>query len=239
MKIVNAEWEKRNLGVETLEINIDETDLLETVERILQEMSAEYVVVKLPSTRADLLEVVSNSGYRYVEDMVVLVSDLHEVNFSPLNQRFYDSVSVEEMNESDMEELEREIRNGLFATDRVSLDSYFSKEQAYNRYINWVRDEYKKGTYFYKYIYNDKVIGFFALSEKELGKYTSFLGGIYKEYRKGGIGTVVKVPEVVRKLGGKRLSVSVSTNNIGQIRNLICNGYVPEEIIHTFIKHAE
>lgn len=237
MKKIDAVWEKRNLGVSTVEVSFDEKDTIQEIKECLKNLKDEYVVLKIPSHRPDILPLVHELGYQYIEDMVYISSDLQEINRTPLEQRFYDAVSVEAMNEKDMKVLEEEIRKGLFDSDRIYLDPYFSHEIAQQRYVNWVKDEYERGTLFFKYIYKNETIGFFGLREVENGHYTSFLGGIYLNYRKGGIGTVVKVPDTVKKLGGKKVSTSVSTNNVVQIKSLIKNGYIPESISHTFIKH--
>ena len=51
------------------------------------------------------------------------------------------------------EEMKIEISNGLFDSDRIYIDPFFSKEKAAQRYINWTEDELKRGTEFIKYIY--------------------------------------------------------------------------------------
>lgn len=238
MKIVDATWEKRNLGVETQEITIEQNDDSEYVNQVLCQVRAPYCVVKVPSYRPELLEVVQNNGFRYIEDMVYVVSYLQEINYSPIQKRMYDSVGIETMSRKDIDELCVEIGNGIFDSDRIFLDPYFSHEIARQRYINWVLDEYERGTEFIKYIYKENTIGFFGLREIEAGHYTSFLGGIYRKYRKGGIGSIVKVPEAVKLRGGKKVSTSVSTNNVMQLKSLMMNGYIPESILHTFIKHS-
>lgn len=58
--------------------------------------------------------------------------------------------------------------------ERVFLDPFFSKEQARNRYINWVMGEAKRGTELLKYVYKGKNIGFFGLREQRDGEFTSF-----------------------------------------------------------------
>lgn len=237
MKIVNADWEYRNLGVTTIEIEIEEYDTRETILTTIQGIRAQYIVLKLPSHKADMIFDIQKSGYTYIEDMVQMVSYLKKVNYSSVQERFNTCVSTQVMTEEDLVTVKQEIKKGLFSTDRVYLDPYFSKKQAYNRYINWIEDEYLRKTQFIKYIYKGNTIGFFALREQEKGRYTSFLGGIFPAYRKGGIGTVVKVPQVVQAYGGKSVSTNVSSNNPAQIRNLILNGYIPESITHTFIKH--
>lgn len=237
MKIIDAVWEKRNLGIETVEITVEQDDSCEYVEKCLTSQDASYCVVKIPTYRTDLLELIQKCGYRYIEDMVSVTSHLNEVTMNHIQKRMFDAVNVELMNENDLEFLREQIMDGLFDSDRIYIDSSFTIEQARNRYVNWLNDEIDRKTEIYKYIYKDKVIGFFGLKHVDNGHYTSFLGGIYKEYRKGGLGTIVKVPDVVRQKGGKSVSTSVSSNNLTQIKSLLSNGYVVDEITHTFVKH--
>lgn len=237
MKVVNATWEKRNLLVDTVEITIESNDSIDEINAGLDNLDAEYCVLRIPANRADLLFVVQEKGYVFVEDSILISSKLKDINRSCLEQRFYDAVEVERADARDIELICSEINKGLFNSDRIFLDPMFGPEIAQKRYINWLQDEYERGTDFYKYIYKNKFVGFFGLREVEKARYTSFLGGIFTEYQKGGIGAVVKVPEVVKRLGGREVSTNVSSNNPAQLRNLIMNGYTPECITHIFIKH--
>lgn len=237
MNIVNAIWEKRNLGVNTLEITFDQNDSIETVEESLKKIKAEYIVLKVPTYLTNLLPLIQDNGYHYIEDMIHFVNYLSNIHRNPIQQRLYDSITVEPMSAVDMHVLFTEIRNGFFSSDRIYLDPYFNREASINRYINWIEDEEKQGTEFLKHVYKNDTVGFFALKEIGNGHYTSFLGGIYKLYRKGGIGAIIKAPEEVRNRNGKKLSTSVSTNNPAQIKAMALNGYIPENITHTFIKH--
>lgn len=238
MKIVDAVWEKRNLGVNTVEVTFESGDSLKEIEDLLKELKEEYIVLKVPTYLTEIIPIVQDNGYRYIEDMIYFVNYLQDIVRNPIQQRMYDAVEIETMNVADMEVLYKEIRSGIFDSDRIYLDSYFSHQIAKERYINWIKDEYEKGTEFLKYLYKENTIGFFAIKEVEAGHYTSFIGGIYKEYRKGGLGAVVKVPEAVRLRDGKRVSTSVSSNNIKQVKSLVMNGYIPESISHTFTKHC-
>ena len=40
-------------------------------------------------------------------------------------------------------------------------------------------------------------------------------------------------------MGGKRVITSVSSNNVGQFRALIMNGYKPYAVDHVLIRHKE
>lgn len=239
MRIIEAVWEKRNLGVETKEIVFEETDHLEEVKKCLQNSHAEYLVAKVPTNRADITHLLSENRYEYIEDMILFISNLEKVKYSGIMQRLSDAVWVKKADKEDIEEIFTEIRKGMFSTDRISLDNYFSKEIAAKRYVNWTIDELGRGTELYNYVYKDKNIGFFGLKEIRDGEYTSFLGGMFELYRNGGIGSVVKAPEVVKKLGGKHLLSFVSSNNIAQVRTLIYNGYNVSRIQHVFVKHKK
>lgn len=170
--------------------------------------------------------------------MIGVVHDLHDICLPPIQKRLYDAIEIGVMDDNDINILYDEIRKGLFDSDRVFLDPFFSKEQARNRYINWVMDEAKRGKELLKNIHKGKTIGFLDFVSKGMES-SLFLGGIYLESRRGGIGSIVKVPQAVRERGGKKGRRSVSTNNPGQVRSLIMNGYIPESIIHTFIKHSK
>ena len=239
MKIVYAEWEKRNLGVETLEITVDPNDSLEEVKAAVRNPNAQYIVLKIPNNRTDILLAVQEFGYRYIEGMVHLVNHLKNTEVSEIERRVYDAIDIVKMDNDDLDELKAQVRGGMFDSDRVYLDSRFSKEQAAQRYINWIDDERRRGTEYYKYVYRGKSIGFFALREIENGHYTSFLGGVYNDYRRSGLGAVVKGPEFVKALGAKSIDSYVSTNNIAQIRNLNAHGYEIREITYTLIRHID
>ena len=79
--------------------------------------------------------------------------------------------------------------------------------------------------------------GLFTIREIEPGVYTSALGGTFMKWRKGGLGTNVQTPAEVKKRGGKKLILGVSTNNMIQIRALIQNGFFPKSANHVFVKH--
>lgn len=238
MQVIDAVWERRNLGVSTSEIMIDIKDDPYEVKRFLCAFKDEYIVLKVPSLRADITNMASVCQFVYIEDMVTLSSNLQEIIRSPLQERLYASVQVKKMEREDMDELLHEVGKGMFDADRISLDPFFSSEQAGIRYVNWIKDELDKQTEFLKYVYKGETAGFITIREIDGGNYTAPLGGFYRKSQNTGLGTVVKVPEEVKKRGGRSVHTSVSSNNPAQLRNLVVNGYVPESISHIFIKHC-
>lgn len=238
MQIVNEELEKRNLGVETVSINVDQQDTYEDVENALRNIKAQYLVLRIPSNMTNVTPLAAKYGYTFVEDMMFFEHDLHEINRTPLQQRLYDAVKVAPMEEKDIELLREEISNGSFAFDRISNDPYFGQEVANKRFLNWINDEKERGAEFIKVTIKGEMLGFFTIRQIEPGVYTSALGGTFMKWRRGGLGTNVQTPEVVKKRGGKKVVLGVSTNNMIQIRALIQNGYFPVRANHVFIKHC-
>jgi len=237
MRIVNATWEERNLGVTTTEITIERDDCPEYVNRQLSLIESEYSVVKIPSGMADALQAVQNKGYKFVEDMIHVEHDLSEITMSPVLKRLYEKTSYREMTDSDFEQLQVEISKGMFENDRVSNDAFFAKGVSSKRYMNWTKDLRNRCARFFVITYGAESTGFVTLEKKDNATYYSVLGGGYEKFRKSGLGIIQKEPEITRKLGGKRLITSVSSNNAGQLKALIMNGYKPYAIDHVLVKH--
>ena len=239
MKKVNAVWEERNLGVTTTEITIENNDLTDYVDEQLSLIDSEYSVVKVPSGMGDILRIVQKKGYVFIEDMIHVEHDLREVEMSRVMRRLYEKTSYREMTNDDFEQLQAEIEKGMFDNDRISNDDIFSKSISSKRYLNWVRDLKDKGAAFYVITYGGEGAGFIVLEKKDDNTYYSVLGGGYEKYRGTGLGIVQKEPEITARLGGKRLVTSVSSNNLGQLKALIMNGYKPYAIDHVLVKHKE
>lgn len=237
MKIVDAYWEKRNLGVSTTEFTIENNDKWEDIENVLANCDSDYQVLRLPCQKTEMVFNVQKHSFLYVEDMVTLKSELNTLKFDPISKRLYKEVSFEKMNESDIEQLRNEIKKGLFYTDRVYLDPFFDNMLAFDRYINWVNDEYDRGALFYKFVYKQKTFGFSILKKLSDDCYDGFLGGLYKDFQKGGFGNVLNIVDIVKALGGSSVVSNVSSNNFSQIKNLITKGYYPLCSYHIFVKH--
>lgn len=237
MKIIDAFWEKRNLGVSSYEVILENGDSSDNIQEKLAELDADYIVVKISADLSGFLSSVQKLGFEYIEDLIHVEHDLSEVTRNRIIQRLYDETSYREMNKDDLEQLWNEIRDGMFDNDRISNDLHFGKGKAAERYLNWTKDLLQNDAKFYVIRYKNDSTGFVILESKDGITYHSVLGGGYKKYRKSGIGIIQKEQEITKLLGGKRLVTAVSSNNVGQLKALIMNGYRPYLIEHIFIKH--
>ena len=239
MKVINAVWEKRNLGVNCHEINIEPNDTANIIKKELPLNESEYTVVKVPSGKFDIMFLLKELGYTYVESSINLVHDLKEIRLNPLQQRVMDSISYSQMNNKDIDELFNEIKKGIFTTDRIYIDPYFSHDQAANRYINWISDEIKKGCDIFKLIYKNNSIGFFTFKDIGHNVCYPFLAGMYKDYLKSGLGmsTIEKTLKEAINRNYKKMSTYVSINNIKIVNVHLSLGFRVNNVYNVFINH--
>ena len=240
MKIVDAIWEKRNLGVDTQEIYVEENDSLEDLSFAIHQLETPYNVVKIPAGRVDMLFYLQELGFKFIEGFVHLTHNLHNVELNSIQKRLNDAVSYERMNQNDIEQLYEEIKKGMFYTDRIVLDKNFKKEQAQNRYINWISDELKCGTEIYKLVYNNENIGFFTFKKIKDNVYNPFLAGLYKKFQSTGLGAVFCYKAIMeaKKRNANLVQTSVSLNNANTVRVHISLGYAVDSIFYVLIKHS-
>lgn len=240
MKIIDAYWEKRNLGVDCMEIVLQEDDSISEVEEQLLRLKAGYLVLKIPSGMPKAMCMAERLGYRFIEGSIEVTNNLQPYPLPPLVERLNAKISHKPMSAADIEIMYAEISKGMFTTDRISMDPHFTPEQAARRYINWIDDELQRGSIAYKVVNKDKDIGFFIYKETALGICYPFLVGMYEKYAKSGLGIVAiyKAMEEACNRGMKQVSTVLSTNNRATVRIHSMLGYVFEKINYVYVKHT-
>lgn len=240
MKITHAVWEQRNMGVDCWEVRIDKDDTEEEFLKNRKKFECEYTVVKVPTDMAQYGFFLQQQGYRYVETMLSLHRDTSLPTLNRIQQRFLTKMEYSEMSEEDRDFLFTEIRGGMFTTDRVYVDPYFTKEQAHERYVGWINDEIKAGAKGYKVCYQGQNIGFFMLRELEDKVYYPALAGIYQSIPIPGLGFAGDYFMIVEanQQKGKKILGSVSTNNAGSLSLLMQMGYLINRIEAVYVKHC-
>ena len=239
LKVINAVWEKRNLGVDCHEIKIEINDTIDYIKNELPKNEAQYTVVKVPSNRCDLNFLLQELGYKYIESSIHLTHDLKNINLNPIQQRILNSIGYETMDKFDIDKLFCEIEKGIFTTDRIYVDPYFTHEQAANRYVNWISDELDKGCEIFKLTYKNDSIGFFTF--KNIGNSTCypFLAGMYNNYLNSGLGmsAIEKPLRETIKRNCTKVSTFVSSNNLKIFRIHLGLGFSLDDIHLVYAKH--
>lgn len=240
MEIKHAVWEQRNMGIDCWEVRIERGDTEEEFVNCQKEFECEYVVVKVPTDMVQYGFFLQEQGYQYVETMISLYRNSSIPELNRIQQRFLTKMEYSEMSDKDRDFLFTEIRKGLFTTDRVYIDPYFSIEQAHERYVGWINDEIRAGAKLYNVCHNGQKIGFFILRELENKVYYPALSGIYQGISAIGMGFYVNYFLIVEanQQDGKKILTSVSTNNKGALSLLMQLGYLPNKIETVYIKHC-
>lgn len=225
MNIVNAVWEKRNLGCEAYEITLTKKDFEQRSERILEKLHAQnfqnaYVVIKMPVGNLNILHALEDDGFRFMETQFSLKD-----HFTPLESpeqikelmNGAERIVVEKTRDAWAEVIEK-ITPDMFSTDRISLDPAFGMEIACTRYKNWCWDLFEKpDSWMWLLKIEDKDISFgINLHDEKRGIVYGVLGGVFAEYRGEGYG-------IFQSLGaqttpGKQGKIVISSNNAPMLR---------------------
>jgi hypothetical protein len=239
MQLIKAFWEKQNLGVSCLEIVANNQDSLNELSVILDDTNNQYLVVKLPSDRPDLIELASAKGFSIVEALFSVSKSIKHLTLPPVTSRLISQIEHRPFEDRDFDELFREINKGMFNTDRVSRDSVFGPEFAAKRYISWIKTEHVNGSAILKLIFKNKTIGFFTLKDLGNGTYYPFLAGVYSDYRNHGIGLAMAYKPLLetKNLGGTAVSTWISTNNLPAIRIHVALSFSFDSVFYVLVKH--
>lgn len=241
MKIIDAYWEKRNLGVDVKEIEFEKNDTLDVISEFVKIPRVPYMVAKVPSGRNDLAQSVQEAGFKYIESNISLNHSLNEIPILPKLKRIAEKGSYAPMLEKDIEELFSQIERGIFNTDRIYLDPYFTHEIAAKRYINWIKDLMQKGFVPQKVLFGGESVGFFICEILENNVGRGILGGVYDSYKNLGMGVIMEVQSLLcaQNLAAKKFKTNVSSNNIDVVKIMLDIGYKISEIHSVFVKHSD
>ena len=239
MKITDAYWELRNLGISAQEVEIESRDTSDQLRKEIPLLDASYQVVKVPTGRMDIYPILRDKGFSFAEASIKVSHTLKEFSASTLIERIAKNLDYEEMNAEDIVMMKEQILKGLFQTDRVVLDPYFSSKQAANRYIMWIDDERERGSRLFVFKYRQDPVGFTCMRETEPGVFYPVLGGIYNIDKPLPLGNVTtfKQLEIAKSLDGKVLYTVISSNNNTIVRAYSQLGYAFDDIRYVFVKH--
>ena len=149
MKIVEATWERRNLGRDAWEVTLEREDMAD-VEKTLAALhdarfAGAYVCVKMPVGNLKMLHALEDDGFRFLETQLSLMSKFKadDVVGQCANADAQMKFVTVEKSEAAWERVISKIEPEMFDTDRISLDPALGPEIACRRYQNWMRDLFK------------------------------------------------------------------------------------------------
>ncbi len=247
MKCVYAEWEKRNLGCNTVEFTIEKMDIQSAPETIYQwiekkttEYQAQYLVVKVDARYPYISQYLQSKGFTLIESQMNLRLNRKEVMhaYEEYCNIFLD-VSYKPADENDLDYIISEIKKGIFTTDRIALDPYFGVAVSNKRYALWVEDEYKNGGNLFLSYYRERPLGFFLDRVTNNKMIRGLLGGIFsgEDNRNHGSMHIFAGKKSFLDRGIRSEKTSVSANNLQILKLQLMFGAKISNISNVHIKH--
>ena len=230
MRIIDAVWEKRNLGVTCYEVLFESNDELKEIKSMWHQFEErQYLVFKIPPNRIDIVNYLQEKNCRFIEISMSFQADLKNWTLPEKLKPVCEQCTWAKMNDDDLEFMFEEIGKNIFKTDRVYLDPYFTHKQAAQRYINWSHDALKKGEIGWKVMYQNEIVGF------SLGA----LGGVYSQFEGTGMGLMIQYAQIQRDIadGLKICRGDYSSNNIEMLNILYALNKKLKDMKYVFIKH--
>ncbi len=241
MRVIDAIWEKENIGVDTTEVVCDGKETRDELIGVLEKVATPYSVLKMPVGNYNLLLVGQDCGYRVIELAIRLTANVNRVYIPEIYRRFLPNLQVRVADKGMEEKVFDDILSGkIFSTDRIALDPHFSKELAGRRYYNWCKKMVENGANLAIAFYKDDPVAFNISSKpNEKKACNGLLGGVFPEALDRGLGFLVPFTQLesCKMMGGITAISSVSSNNppILKIHNQY--GYEIREMNYVLIKH--
>ena len=244
MKIINADWEKRNIGVTCKEVILSTSDSITDLYDIISsfaDLYNHYFVFKIPNCMPQHIQLLTECGYIFAETLFEVSLNVNEASVPSQIARIDSLIKYREiLNADEFLSISKEIEKGIFSTDRIALNPNFGKTAASTRYNNWLNDEIANATKIYEINYQTSPIGFFALKKLSEKEYDNFLAGMYLDHNNFGLGfsIITKPIEEVKKRGGDLITTHISSNNLQVMRLYFKFGFLPKDIVYVMTKNS-
>lgn len=244
MKTIHATWELDNLGLDAYELLLDPRDSLEALAaeeaRRIRE-GGQYLVVKTPVNCPHLLFGLPALGYTYVETVFHVSIKREDYAMPATIARFDRGLAVAQRTEAaDFERIFGLIRQGVFTSDRVSIDPFFTRAQSGNRYANWVSSMLTRGGKLYEVLHGDRPMGFFIITRVDEHTVDPVLMGLYDEARDRGMGALLhkKTLDTCFTWDCDQLTSTIVSNNWRVLRVYVNAGATLADTLYTYVKHV-
>lgn len=239
MKIVDAQWEFRNIGVSCHEIYIESMDTESELTR-LEALQSDYLVVKLPVSKSSMIFPIQRLGYDFVE---LVYQARHKLVLPVLSKpltRMLNSSFVIEASDELVKLVSDSIVSGMFSTDRVAMDSRFGSDLSAKRYREWLNDLIVSGASVFVLHWKGEPVGFYVIKH-DGSTCEALLGGVFDNISHPSLGCLLNYFEIItaRSLGCERLIGRFSSNNSPVFKINTMLGYEIHPEHYVFVRHSK
>jgi hypothetical protein len=188
--IINAFWEKRNLGCSVYEVIIYEKASVDDLNP-LYEINGDLIYAKVHYKNTAVIEKLSQEDFVYVENQFSIQKRLEKLTVPDIylkTLRFIEPHFISSVEDAQI--IFNELDNDLFTNDRISLDNNFSFKVANLRYKNWITDMINSGNYKCAILKtkSEAVPVAFFINKYEGNIGHCILGAVFNNFKNRGIG---------------------------------------------------
>jgi hypothetical protein len=240
IKVVNALWEKRNLGLTVTEITLEKQDFNSLDSIKLIEDNCDYVVIKFSTELNKLIFEVQDLGYTFVELLNTTTKKTKSLPpLTSLEQRFFQNLSTKGINKDSSSLVFDNFENDLFQTDRISVDPFFKLDQTGIRYVGLINDVLENGGSLSGLYLKNELVGFYTykVESSELVKFQ--IGAIFNKFKNIGLGYFLNYFQLLeaQRLGVATVSTTYSSNNLAARKVHESLNYLVSCQEYVFVKH--
>lgn len=241
LKITEAVWEKRNLGVSCLEIELNEKDTVQELEGILAKRGkTDYIVVKCPVCQKSFLWELPAAGFTFIETQVCLSLSKENFQSPPFLRIAERNTSLKRITDPKDIGAALDKTGEVFDTDRISLDQYFCAEQSGARFRNWAADMIGQGDTLLEFCVGDEPAGFFIARTCEGQTGFAGLAGMYPKFKGKGYGAALihlGVDYLFRQ-GHQKIVTCMSSNNKEILKIHFMFGFQLIDLKYVYVRHG-
>ncbi len=240
-------WDSDIFGYKVLNIDklICEDDaedlifIIEKLENFCKQEDVKVIVWKMESTNSDLISLLQDKEYKYIEMSVVPY-----INPQLIDERKYMGYCFANVRKAEIKDIRqvKRIARLSFKDDRFHKDSNFENTKADERYSRWVENSFRDGEDIYLITYENNIAGFFILKIYHEEKYAAMrLGCISPEYqgKKLGLNINANIILKLREDGINLLDSPISISNLGIFNLYVSMGFKFKEQKICFHKWLE
>ena len=240
MKIIDCYWERDNINRNVVEIMLEKSDSISSLDFDDLEKRYDYLVLKVETNDADKYYELQSLGYTFIESQISISKKIDQFDLNDkLIKRILKYSSVQMINnEYELDKLLSIITEDMFSTDRIYIDKNFGPQWSLNRYKNWIKTEFQRKTNLCWMIFNNEIVGF-RLYKVVGGIYHGLLGGIFREYQGLGIGLLTAFGGYLCSLDNpeiKKIETKISSNNTDVLKLYNYLNFRIDNIHNVFVK---
>ena len=240
MKVVDAFWEKRNLGVAAVSFHIGAEDTLNEVLPIIKTNKTAYQTAIVDPSRSEIMLELQINGFTFIECSLSLEASADGIDVPKTLRRFLPQMSYRPATDVEIQSIKSAVESGeLFTTDKISLDPFFGVKKAGIRYSFWIDDLIKTGKTVYAITFKDTVIAFEIAGFSE-GTVEYYLGGMLPSVYSRMMGALISAPGNVywKEQGASLFRTSVSSNNMAILKIHQSYGFKIVKCKYVLVKHV-